>query len=80
MEMSSILMQLFVLVCDNNPWHVHVINIPIARIEILSSLPLRRGNGISVVLRRLSEVIDKALHAHGMHRQLEVSKFMHVQS
>ncbi|RVW87870.1 hypothetical protein CK203_039719 [Vitis vinifera] len=35
---------LFVLVCDNNPWHVHVINIPIARIEILSSLPLRRGN------------------------------------
>ncbi|KAL6333938.1 hypothetical protein AAG906_039352 [Vitis piasezkii] len=70
---------LFVLVYDNDHWHVHVINIPTARVEILSSLPLRRGNGISVVSRRLSEVIDKAFHAHGMHRQLEVSKFVHVQ-
>ncbi|RVW99403.1 hypothetical protein CK203_038409 [Vitis vinifera] len=36
-------------------------------------LPLRRGNGISVVSRRLSNAIDKAFHAHGMLRRLEVS-------
>ncbi|KAL6347714.1 hypothetical protein AAG906_026243 [Vitis piasezkii] len=50
----------------NNHWHVHVLNIPTSRVEILSSLPLRRGNGISAVSRRLSEAIDKAFHAHGM--------------
>ncbi|KAL6329683.1 hypothetical protein AAG906_026420 [Vitis piasezkii] len=66
---------LFFPVYDNNHWHVHVVNIPASRVEILSSLPLRRGNGISVVSRRLSEAIDKAFHA----QRLEVSKFMHVQ-
>ncbi|KAL6326893.1 hypothetical protein AAG906_012169 [Vitis piasezkii] len=70
---------LFFPVYDNNPWHVHVVNIPASRVEILSSLPLRRGNGISVVSRRLSDAIDKAFHAHGMLRRLEVSKFHHVQ-
>ena len=66
MEMSLILMQFFFPVCDNNHWHVHVINIPAVRVEILSSLPLRRGNDISVVTRRLSKVIDKAFHAHAI--------------
>ncbi|RVW99508.1 uncharacterized protein LOC100852586 isoform X1 [Vitis vinifera] len=70
---------LFFPVCDNNHWHVHVLNIPSSRVEILSSLPLRRGNGISVVSRRLSETIGKAFHAHGMLRRVEVSKFEHVQ-
>ncbi|RVW79160.1 Protein transport protein Sec61 subunit alpha [Vitis vinifera] len=42
-------------------------------------LSLLHGNDISVVTRRLFEAIDKAFHAHGMHKQLEVSKFMHVQ-
>ncbi|RVW62426.1 hypothetical protein CK203_064192 [Vitis vinifera] len=37
------------------------------------------GNGIRVVSRRLSEAIDKAFHAHGMLRRLEVLKFVHVQ-
>ena len=80
MEMSSILMRFFFPVCDSNHWHIHVINIPVARVEILFSLPLRKGNNISVVMRRLFEAIDKAFHAHGMHKQLEVSKFVHVQS
>ena len=66
MAMSSICVQLFFPVCDNNHWHVHVVNIPASRVDILSSLPLRRGNGISAILRRLSEAIDKAFHAHGM--------------
>ena len=79
MEISSILMQSFFPVCDNNHWHIHVINILAAQVEILSSMHLQRGNDISVVIRRLSEAIDKAFHAHGMHRQLEVSKFVHVQ-
>ncbi|RVW21949.1 hypothetical protein CK203_110571 [Vitis vinifera] len=57
---------LFFSVCNNNHWHVHVLDIPASRFKILSSLPLRRGNGISIVSRRLSEVIDKAFHAHGM--------------
>ncbi|KAL6328637.1 hypothetical protein AAG906_003322 [Vitis piasezkii] len=55
---------LFFPVCDNNHWHVHVVNIPASRVEILSSLPLRRDNGISVVSRHLSDAIDKAFHAH----------------
>ena len=80
MEMSSILMHFFFLVCDNNHWHIHAINIPIGRVEILYSLPLQKGNGISSITRRLSKVIGKAFHTHGMHRQLEVSKFVHVQS
>ena len=79
MEILSILMQLFFPVYDNNHWHVHVLNIPTSRVEILFSLPLRRGNGISTVSRRLSKVIDKAFHDHGMLRRLEVSKFVHVQ-
>ncbi|RVX22858.1 hypothetical protein CK203_008383 [Vitis vinifera] len=33
---------LFCPVYDNNHWHVHVVNIPTSRVEILSSLPLRR--------------------------------------
>ncbi|XP_034694184.1 ubiquitin-like-specific protease 1A [Vitis riparia] len=70
---------LFFPVCDNNHWYVHVVNIPASRVEILSSLPLRRGNGISVVSRRLSDAIDQAFHAHGMLRRVEVSKFQHVQ-
>ncbi|RVW27788.1 hypothetical protein CK203_102642 [Vitis vinifera] len=59
---------LFFLVCDNNHWHIHVLNIPASRVEILFSLPLRRGNGISTVSRRLSKAIDKAFHDHGMLR------------
>ena len=39
----------------------------------------KKGNGISVVSRRLSDAIDQAFHAHGMLRRLEVSKFQHVQ-
>lgn len=70
---------LFFPVCDNNHWHVHVVNIPASRVDILSSLPLRRGNGISAVSRRLSDAIDQAFHAHGMLRRVEVSKFQHVQ-
>ncbi|RVX10695.1 hypothetical protein CK203_018284 [Vitis vinifera] len=35
---------LFIPVCENNHWHLHVLNILAGRIEILSSLPLRRGN------------------------------------
>ncbi|RVW21732.1 hypothetical protein CK203_108209 [Vitis vinifera] len=58
---------------------LHVVNIPASRVEILSSLPLRRGNRISAVSRCLSDAIDKAFHAHGMLRRLEVSKFHHVQ-
>ncbi|RVW68409.1 hypothetical protein CK203_062829 [Vitis vinifera] len=57
-------------VCDNNHWHVHVVNIPASRVEILSSLPLRRGNVISAVSRRLSDAIDQAFHAHGMLRRV----------
>ncbi|RVX01305.1 hypothetical protein CK203_031228 [Vitis vinifera] len=60
---------LFFPVCDNNHWHVHVVNIPASRVDILSSLPLRRGNGISAVSRRLSDAIDQAFHAHGMLRR-----------
>ncbi|KAL6350158.1 hypothetical protein AAG906_004097 [Vitis piasezkii] len=33
---------LFFPVCYNNHWHMHVVNIPASRVEILSSLPLRR--------------------------------------
>ena len=77
--MSSICVQLFFPICDNNYWHVHVVNIPASRVEILSLLPLRRGNGISAVSRCLSDAIDKAFHAHGMLRRFEVSKFQHVQ-
>ena len=66
MAMSSICVQLLFPICDNNHCHVHMVNIPASRVKILSSLPLRRGNGISVVSRRLSEAIDKAFHAHGM--------------
>lgn len=79
MEMSSILVQIFFPVCDNNHWHVHVLNILAERVKILSLFPLRRGNGISVVSRRLSEAIEKTFHAHGMLRRIEVSKIMHVQ-
>ena len=72
-------MQLFFFVYDNNHWHIHVINIPTAQVEILSSLPLRRDNYISATTKRLSQAIDKAFHAHGLHKELEVSKFVHVQ-
>ena len=79
MAMSSIYVQLFFPIRDNNHQHVPVVNIPASRVEILSSLPLRRGNGISAISRRLSDAINKAFHAHGMLRRLEVSKFHHVQ-
>ena len=79
MEISSFLKQVFFPIYENNHWHIHIINISTARVEIFSSLPLRKGNDISVVTRRLFEAFDKAFHAHGMHRQLEVSKFVHVQ-
>ncbi|RVW36346.1 hypothetical protein CK203_109763 [Vitis vinifera] len=38
---------LFIPVCENNHWHLHVVNFPIRRVEILSFLPLRWGNNIS---------------------------------
>ncbi|RVW61846.1 hypothetical protein CK203_064368 [Vitis vinifera] len=44
---------LFILVCKNNHWHLHVLNILAGHIEILSSLPLRKGNYISASSRRL---------------------------
>ncbi|XP_019074433.1 ubiquitin-like-specific protease ESD4 isoform X1 [Vitis vinifera] len=70
---------LFIPVCENNHWHLHVLNIPAGRIEILSSLPLRRGNYISASTRRLSMALERALHAHGIHVNVEVSKLVHVQ-
>ncbi|KAL6327185.1 hypothetical protein AAG906_015224 [Vitis piasezkii] len=49
------------------------------RVEILSSLPLRRGNSISAATRRLSMAINKALHAYAIHMDVDVSTFEHVQ-
>ena len=72
-------MQMFILVCENNHWHVHVVNFAAGRVEILSSLPLRRGNNISVATRRLSVAIHKALHAYRIHMDVDVSTFVHVQ-
>lgn len=72
-------MQHFIIVCNNHHWHIPIINILATQVEILSSLPLRRGNSISVGTWRLSQAIDKAFHAHGIHMYLEVSKFVHVQ-
>ncbi|KAL6321414.1 hypothetical protein AAG906_016512 [Vitis piasezkii] len=46
---------------------------------MLSSLLLRRGNNISASTRRLSMAIHKALLAHRIHMDLDVSTFVHVQ-
>ncbi|RVW34439.1 hypothetical protein CK203_081433 [Vitis vinifera] len=66
-------------VCENNHWHIHIVNFPAGRVEILSSLPLRRGNNISASTRQLSVAIHKALHAYRIHMDLDVSTFVHVQ-
>ncbi|RVW75021.1 Ubiquitin-like-specific protease 1A [Vitis vinifera] len=70
---------MFIPVCENNHWHMHVVNFAVARVEILSSLPLRRGNSISAATRRLSMAINKALHAYAIHMDVDVSTFEHVQ-
>ncbi|WJZ95626.1 hypothetical protein VitviT2T_014380 [Vitis vinifera] len=70
---------MFIPVCENNHWHMHVVNFAAARVEILSSLPLRRGNSISAATRRLSMAINKALHAYAIHMDVDVSTFEHVQ-
>ncbi|KAL6350676.1 hypothetical protein AAG906_028130 [Vitis piasezkii] len=57
---------MFLPVCENNHWHIHVVNFPSGRVEILSSLPLRRWNNIT-------------LHAYRIHMDLDVSTFVHVQ-
>ncbi|KAL6327803.1 hypothetical protein AAG906_025723 [Vitis piasezkii] len=73
------IMQMFIPVCENNHWHMHVVNFAAGRVEILSSLPLRRGNSISAATRRLSMAINKALHAYAIHMDVDVSTFEHVQ-
>ncbi|RVW78636.1 hypothetical protein CK203_046747 [Vitis vinifera] len=70
---------MFIPVCENNHWHVHVVNFAAGRVEILSSLPLRRGNNISAATRRLSMALHKALHAYRIHMDADVSSFVHVQ-
>ncbi|XP_059597199.1 uncharacterized protein LOC132254763 [Vitis vinifera] len=70
---------MFIPVCENNLWHVHVVNFAAGRVEILSSLPLRRGNNISAAMRRLSMTLHKALHAYRIHMDADVSSFVHVQ-
>ncbi|RVW91438.1 hypothetical protein CK203_038600 [Vitis vinifera] len=70
---------MFIPVCENNHWHMHVVNFAAGRVEILSSLPLRRGNNISAATRRLSMAINKALHAYTIHMDVDVSTFEHVQ-
>ncbi|KAL6323315.1 hypothetical protein AAG906_029322 [Vitis piasezkii] len=70
---------MFIPVCENNHWHMHVVNFAAGRVEILSSLPLRRGNSISAATRRLSMAINKALHAYTIHMDVDVSTFEHVQ-
>ncbi|KAL6311234.1 hypothetical protein AAG906_000442 [Vitis piasezkii] len=70
---------MFIPVCENNHWHVHVVNFATGRVEILSSLPLRRGNNISAATRRLSMALHKALHAYRIHMDADVSSFVHVQ-
>ncbi|RVW23670.1 hypothetical protein CK203_093968 [Vitis vinifera] len=42
---------MFLFVCENNHWHIHIVNFPSRRVEILSSLPLRHGNNISASTR-----------------------------
>ncbi|CBI14919.3 unnamed protein product, partial [Vitis vinifera] len=76
---SFMIMQMFIPVCENNHWHMHVVNFAAGRVEILSSLPLRRGNSISAATRRLSMAINKALHAYIIHMNVDVSTFEHVQ-
>ena len=72
-------MQMFIPVCENNHWHILVVNFPAGKVEILSSLPLRRENNISASTRRLSVAIHKALHAYRIHMDLDVSTFVHMQ-
>ncbi|RVW19756.1 hypothetical protein CK203_113349 [Vitis vinifera] len=62
--------------CD---MHIHIVDFPVGRAEIISSLPLRRGNNISASMRRLSVAIHKALYAYRIHMDLDVSIFVHVQ-
>ncbi|WJZ88903.1 hypothetical protein VitviT2T_008165 [Vitis vinifera] len=64
---------MFIPVCENNHWHVHVVNFAAGRVEILSSLPLRRGNNISAATQRLSMTLHKALHAYRIHMDADVS-------
>ena len=69
---------MFIPVCENNHWHVHVVNFATGRVEILSSLPLRQGNNISAATKQLSMAINKALHAYRIHMDVDVSTFMDV--
>ncbi|RVW29366.1 hypothetical protein CK203_108785 [Vitis vinifera] len=57
----------------------NILNSLAGRVEILSSLPLRRGNNISAATRRLSMALHKALHAYRIHMDADVSSFVHVQ-
>ena len=70
---------MFFPVCDNDHWHVHVMNIVVARVEILSSFQLKHQNKINVASRRLSLSIYRALHAFGLYMNVDISKFEHVQ-
>ena len=56
----------FFPICEDKQWHVHVVNIVAARVEILSFIPLKRQNKISVMSRRLSLSISRAMHAYGL--------------
>ncbi|RVW23212.1 hypothetical protein CK203_099555 [Vitis vinifera] len=68
-----------VAACEmNNHWHLHVLNIPTGHVKILSNLPLRIGNYINASSRQLSLALERALHEHGIHMNVEVSKFVHV--
>ena len=70
---------MFFPICEDKHWHVHVVNIAATRVDILSFIPLKRQNKISVASRRLSSSISRAMHGYGLYMDFDISKFEHVQ-
>ena len=70
--------QFYLPVCKNKHWHLHVVNLPAQRVEVLSFISLTRGKQPSSNSIRLPVAITKAFYAFLLHHNLDIGACTHV--
>ena len=59
-------------------WHVHIINLHVKRVELLSLLPMTCGKYIKGSSRRLSQSLGQSLKSYDVRTDMDIGKLEHV--
>ena len=72
------ILELYIPICENDHWHLHVVNIESQRVELLSFMSFGRGNKVPQDSLKLTKYIWGCVKSWGLKYEVEFTKFDHV--